>query len=133
MQTGSPAGSPTGTGRPTGTGQAADTAGTADPAAEAPVAAAAETAAGTPADTEADAALAARLQGLSLSVVIPAYNEEGAVAETVAEIRAALDPWPIDYEIIVVDDGSSDNTRAAAEATGVTVDANPVNIGYGAA
>jgi len=72
------------------------------------------------------------LEGLSLSVVIPAYNEEGAVRETIDEIREALDPTGAPYEIIVVDDGSEDNTRAEAEATGVRVEYNQMNSGYGA-
>lgn len=75
---------------------------------------------------------ALNLEGLALSVVIPAYNEEGAVRETVDEVRAALDPVGIEYEIIVVDDGSKDNTRAEAIAAGATVDWNPQNMGYGA-
>ncbi len=73
------------------------------------------------------------LTGLSLSVVIPAYNEEGAVRSTVNEVRDALEPTGIPYEIIVVDDGSDDSTRAEAAASGATVDFNQVNLGYGAA
>lgn len=72
------------------------------------------------------------LAGLSLSVVIPAYNEEGAVRETIDEIRTALDPTSVPYEIIVVDDGSEDGTRVEAEATGVRVEYNQMNSGYGA-
>jgi len=72
------------------------------------------------------------LQGMSLSVVIPAYNEEGAVRQTVEEVRAALAPTGIPYEIIVVDDGSEDNTRQEAMDAGATVDFNQVNSGYGA-
>lgn len=71
-------------------------------------------------------------EGLSLSVVIPAYNEEGAVRDTVEDVRSSLDPLGIPYEIIVVDDGSSDGTRAEAENTGATVHYNQVNSGYGA-
>lgn len=70
--------------------------------------------------------------GLSLSVVIPAYNEEGAVRDTVADVRNALEPLAIPYEIIVVDDGSEDGTRAEAEASGAAVHFNQVNSGYGA-
>ena len=72
------------------------------------------------------------LTDMSLSVVIPAYNEEGAVRETIDEIRAAMDPSGAPYEIIVVDDGSADGTRAEAEATGVRVEYNQMNSGYGA-
>ncbi len=73
------------------------------------------------------------LEGLSLSVVIPAYNEEGAVRRTVEDAFAALRPTGIPFEVIVVDDGSEDNTRAEAEASGAVVHANQVNSGYGAA
>ena len=71
-------------------------------------------------------------EGLSLSVVIPAYNEERALRPTVDDVRASLDPLGIPYEIIVVDDGSKDGTRAEAMASGATVDWNEVNSGYGA-
>jgi len=74
----------------------------------------------------------AELEGLSLSIVIPAYNEEGAVRETIEEIREAMDPTHVPYEIIVVDDGSQDGTKAEAEATGVRVEYNQTNSGYGA-
>lgn len=74
----------------------------------------------------------ASVDGLSLSVVIPAYNEEGAVRETIVEVRDVLEPLGIPYEILVVDDGSKDNTRAEAIAAGATVDWNQVNSGYGA-
>jgi glycosyltransferase involved in cell wall biosynthesis len=71
-------------------------------------------------------------EGLSLSVVIPAYNEEGALRTIVDDVRNELDPLGIPYEIIVVDDGSRDATREEAMASGATVDWNDVNSGYGA-
>ena len=83
-------------------------------------------------ETRPETSATANKEPLALSVVIPAYNEEGAVKETVAELRAALDPAGFAYEIIIVDDGSSDGTRAEAEATGVRVEYNQVNSGYGA-
>jgi len=45
-----------------------------------------------------------------LSVVAPAHNEEDNVAPLVAEIEVALDPTGIGYEIVIVDDGSTDET-----------------------
>src|SRR3981081_893215 len=48
---------------------------------------------------------------MELSVVIPVKNEAGNIAPLVAEIAAALD-GRIDYEIVYVDDGSSDATAA---------------------
>ena len=68
----------------------------------------------------------------SLSVVIPAYNEENAVRATVEDVREHLEPLGIKYEIIVVDDGSEDNTRAEAQASGAILECNQVNSGYGA-
>jgi dolichol-phosphate mannosyltransferase len=53
---------------------------------------------------------------LKLSVVIPAHNEAGSIAKTVTDVSAALDGEGIDYEILVVDDASSDGTAAAVEA-----------------
>ena len=47
---------------------------------------------------------------MRLSVVIPAHDEEGCIAETVAEIVAVLEHEGADYEVIVVDDGSTDQT-----------------------
>lgn len=76
---------------------------------------------------------AEELSGLSLSVVIPAFNEEGGIRETIEEVQAALAEIPGPTEIIVVDDGSEDNTRGEAAKAGVRVEANPFNIGYGAA
>ena len=45
-----------------------------------------------------------------LSVVIPAYDEAGSIASTVEDIAAALEAAAIDYEIVVIDDASSDET-----------------------
>lgn len=73
-----------------------------------------------------------QLEGMSLSVVIPAFNEERAVRATVQDVRTAMEAAGIPYEIIVVDDGSEDRTRAEAEASGAEVLANQVNLGYGA-
>lgn len=68
-----------------------------------------------------------------LSVVIPAYNEEGAIRQTVADVNAALADLPGGFEIVVVDDGSSDSTGREAEASGARVIHQPENAGYGAA
>ncbi|WP_347312553.1 glycosyltransferase family 2 protein [Defluviimonas sp. SAOS-178_SWC] len=84
------------------------------------------------ADTGEAMSLVSDVDGMSLSVVIPAYNEEGAVRATIEDVRAALEPLGIPYEIIVVDDGSEDDTLEIARQTGVIVDSNQVNTGYGA-
>src|SRR2546430_10038848 len=45
-----------------------------------------------------------------VSLVIPAWNEEGTIRQAVHEAVAALDELTADYEVIVVDDGSTDRT-----------------------
>jgi glycosyltransferase involved in cell wall biosynthesis len=65
-----------------------------------------------------------------LSIVIPAYNEATALGPVLDTIRAQ--PLPSN-EIIVVDDGSTDDTAAVAAAHGAHVIRHPYNIGNGAA
>ncbi|MDO8141193.1 MAG: glycosyltransferase family 2 protein [Candidatus Brocadiales bacterium] len=45
-----------------------------------------------------------------VSLVVPCYNEEGSLSELNEEIHAALDPLNIDYEVVITDDGSTDNS-----------------------
>jgi glycosyltransferase involved in cell wall biosynthesis len=68
-----------------------------------------------------------------ISIVIPAYNEDGAVSETVKAVHSACRAsHTVDkYEIIVVNDGSTDETLARAEEAGAKVISHPVNSGYG--
>ena len=61
-------------------------------------------------------------EGMKLSVVMPAQNEEGSVGGTVKGVVAALEREQIDYEIVVVNDDSEDSTEAVVEAIGA---ANP--------
>ena len=65
----------------------------------------------------------------SFSIVIPAKNEAGAIGNAVAGAR---ERYP-DAEIIVVDDGSTDDTASVAEAAGATVVRHPESLGNGAA
>jgi glycosyltransferase involved in cell wall biosynthesis len=65
----------------------------------------------------------------SVSVVIPAMNEGAAVGDVVRELAAAA-AW---HEILVIDDGSGDDTSAQAEAAGARVIRHPYNKGNGAA
>jgi len=66
-----------------------------------------------------------------LSVVVPAYGEAGRIAGTIAALREALGD---DTEIVVVDDGSTDDTAAAAETAKADVVIRiPDNRGKGAA
>lgn len=67
-----------------------------------------------------------------VSVVVPAFNEEAAIGETVRTIDRVLKDANVEpYEVIVVDDGSSDRTAEIAEACGARVIRKPQNIGYG--
>jgi 4-amino-4-deoxy-L-arabinose transferase-like glycosyltransferase len=73
-----------------------------------------------------------------LTLVLPAYNEAHAIAHSVRDAAAALDGLGIPYEILVVDDGSTDETAAIAgnvarELPHVRVVSLEKNAGYGAA
>lgn len=67
-----------------------------------------------------------------VAVVIPAFNEEKAIGGVLDGLRDALARSGRPFEIIVVDDGSSDRTAEVARGRGVTVVAHGVNRGYGA-
>lgn len=67
-----------------------------------------------------------------ISVVIPALNEEDSIASTVLSVietlkKAEMSP----YEVIVVDDGSSDRTAQLARESGAIIVSHPHNVGYG--
>ena len=53
-----------------------------------------------------------------LSVVLPAYNEELMVGKTCRVLREVLTEAEIPYELVVVNDGSSDGTWAEIEKAG---------------
>ena len=72
----------------------------------------------------------------SLTVFVPAYNEVENLAPTVETIMRALSVSVEDYEVIVVDDGSTDGTDEVADALAarypeVRVIHNPRNMGLG--
>ncbi len=69
-----------------------------------------------------------------LTVVVPAYNEGRRIADSVTELRSTLaDTVGDDLEIIVVDDGSADDTADRAEAAGARIIRLDPNRGKGAA
>ena len=72
----------------------------------------------------------------SLSIVIPAYCEAGNILGTLENVTDALASLPIDPEIIVIDDGSTDETAAIVRANAdrfpaVTLLVNERNMGFG--
>jgi glycosyltransferase involved in cell wall biosynthesis len=76
------------------------------------------------------------VEPLSLSLVMPAFNEEAGIVTAVRRARSALARFADDWEILVVDDGSTDRTgeiadRLAAEESGVRVLHNERNLNYG--
>ena len=66
---------------------------------------------------------------VSVTVLLPAFNEEQAIVSTIQKIK---DLHP-DFEVLVIDDGSSDNTMQVAMDAGANVWPHPYNIGNGAA
>ncbi|MBW1726421.1 MAG: glycosyltransferase family 2 protein [Deltaproteobacteria bacterium] len=64
-----------------------------------------------------------------VSIIIPAYNEGNVIRNVISEIKSL---YP-DYEVLVINDGSTDDTGAAANEAGAIVYSHPYNIGNGAA
>ncbi|MBN1165218.1 MAG: glycosyltransferase family 2 protein [Candidatus Krumholzibacteriota bacterium] len=71
--------------------------------------------------------------GKKVSLVIPAYNEEGSISLVLEEIEQVMRSQVKDFEIIIVDDGSTDKTTAVLQELPVKVVTHPRNRGYGAA
>jgi glycosyltransferase involved in cell wall biosynthesis len=70
-----------------------------------------------------------RLQALRRIAIVPAYNEQDCVARVIDELRA-FDPG---LDVVVVDDGSVDQTAEVARARGAHVVRLPFNLGIGGA
>lgn len=71
------------------------------------------------------------MQNFVISVVIPAYNEEKTIGGVIEETIQVMDSLGMPYEIIVVDDGSTDRTREVASRYKATVLVNERNQGKG--
>lgn len=83
----------------------------------------------------------------AVSVIVPVYNEQTAVKETLLQIKESMEKSSLEYEILVVDDGSTDKTKQWILTCGTAKDftddrnskskirllSHPYNRGYGAA
>ena len=70
---------------------------------------------------------------VSVTILLPAFNEEAALLSTLSRIQQAMATAAFEYEVLVVDDGSKDATAAVARAAGARVISHPYNKGNGAA
>ena len=64
---------------------------------------------------------------MKIAIGLPAYNEEKNIGSIIAKLKKKS------YDVIVCDDGSSDNTKIIAEEMGCTVISHNRNRGYGSA
>jgi glycosyltransferase involved in cell wall biosynthesis len=62
-------------------------------------------------------------EGPHYAIVVPAWNEEAVIAQTVGQLRTVAENLGRPYELVVVDDGSSDRTAERASAAGALVEA----------
>jgi glycosyltransferase involved in cell wall biosynthesis len=68
---------------------------------------------------------------MGLSIIIPTYNEAGAIGSTLDSLKSTLSGMGVMHEIIVVDDGSDDGTSDIVARYPVRIVKHPVNSGYG--
>lgn len=67
-----------------------------------------------------------------LSFIVPVYNEEASIVDTLKRLHKTLSGLQLPFEILLVDDGSTDLThQRALEVADVRILRHPVNIGYG--
>ena len=59
--------------------------------------------------------------------IVPAHNEEEAIGSTIGSIQR----WAPDFDVLVIDDGSTDRTGEVAAAAGAKVLRLPFNLGIG--
>lgn len=67
----------------------------------------------------------------SVTIIIPAYNEEHTIGNVILATSSIMDDLNMPYEIIVIDDGSTDKTELAASNHKVTLLSNGANRGKG--
>jgi glycosyltransferase involved in cell wall biosynthesis len=69
------------------------------------------------------------ISGPRVLIIVPAWNEVGSIGDVVKEIKSELPGM----DVLVVDDGSADDTTRVAEAAGAIVTRLPYNLGVGGA
>jgi glycosyltransferase involved in cell wall biosynthesis len=73
------------------------------------------------------------VQRHKICFVLPAYNEGRVIKAIVSKLDNLLKKTPFDYQIVVVDDGSKDNTASEAAIRGVHIIKHIINVGSGGA
>ena len=68
-----------------------------------------------------------------ITILIPAYQEAEIIASVIQDVRTIMDQTHRPYEILVIDDGSKDETASQSVSAGARVVSHPYNIGNGAA
>ena len=63
-------------------------------------------------------------------IIIPAYNEEETISEVIQDLKEVLKKHHLSAEILIINDGSTDNTGIKAKKTGCTVLNLIINLGY---
>jgi len=71
------------------------------------------------------------VQRFAVSVIIPAYNEEKTIGNIISDTNSIMNSMLLPYEIIVINDGSSDHTGLIASRHKATVITNEENHGKG--
>jgi glycosyltransferase involved in cell wall biosynthesis len=66
---------------------------------------------------------------MRIIITIPAYNEEDTIGNVIGEIKQVMDKTEYDYKIMVVNDGSVDNTANVAKTSGALLFSHPYNYG----
>jgi glycosyltransferase involved in cell wall biosynthesis len=68
----------------------------------------------------------------AVSILIPAFNEQEGIAEVLGSIQEMMKAHGVEGEVIVIDDGSTDQTAEVVKACGVRLVQHDINRGYGA-
>src|SRR4030042_4432189 len=72
-----------------------------------------------------------KLSSSGISIIIPAYNEEKTIGNVLSDTAVIMDTLNVPYEIIVIDDGSTDETGRVASDFKARVFSNETNRGKG--